>query len=229
VFYEQYLTIWADAIFSLGISLLTIFVVTFIVTGDFNERLTKYCNKAHLLVIYFLGFDILSALIVLLMVTLILLNMGGLMWIWNISLNAVSLVNLVLVSLVRLFSKLDLKSRISFQSVGIGVEFISHIVRSFTLYQGTNLQRAKEALTTTGSSVFSGITLTKFAGIVVLAFAKSQVISSWRELVILIVNSLYLSDIPNILFPNVLGNSTDWCSSWSDTVASVFELYWSTS
>jgi hypothetical protein len=117
----------------------------------------------------------------------------------------------------------------SFKSVGIGVEFISHIVRSYTLYQGTNLQRAKEALTTTGSSVFSGITLTKFAGIVVLAFAKSQVICSWRELVILIVNSLYLSDIPNILFPNVLGNSTDWCSSWSDTVASVFELYWPTS
>lgn len=34
------------------------------------------------------------------MVTLILVNMGGLMWLWNISLNAVSLVNLVVVSII---------------------------------------------------------------------------------------------------------------------------------
>jgi Niemann-Pick C1 protein len=97
-----------------------------------------------------------SALIVLVMVFLILLNMGGLMWIWNISLNAISLVNLVV-------------------SVGIGVEFISHIVRSYKTFEGNHLERASKSLSFTGSSVFSGITLTKFAGILVLAFAKSQV------------------------------------------------------
>lgn len=84
VFYEQYLTIWGDTLFSIGLSLLAIFVVTFIVTG----------------------FDIISAIMVLVMVFLITLNMGGLMYIWNISLNAISLVNLVV-------------------CVGIGVEFIS--------------------------------------------------------------------------------------------------------
>lgn len=135
VYYEQYLTIWSDALISLGLSLAAIFVVTFIVTG----------------------LDIMSALIVLFMVSLILLNMGGLMWLWNISLNAISLVNLVV-------------------SVGIGVEFISHIVRSYKTFEGTHLQRASKSLSLTGSSVLSGITLTKFAGIVVLAFAKSQVI-----------------------------------------------------
>lgn len=76
VFYEQYLTIWNDALFSLGISLLVIFIATFILTG----------------------FDIISAIVVTFMVTVILVNMGGLMWLWNISLNAVSLVNLVVVS-----------------------------------------------------------------------------------------------------------------------------------
>lgn len=34
VFYEQYLTIWSDALVSLGLSLGAIFVVTFVVTGE---------------------------------------------------------------------------------------------------------------------------------------------------------------------------------------------------
>lgn len=76
VFYEQYLTIWKDSIFSLGISLVAIFVVSFILTG----------------------IDFIAALVILLMDTLILINMGGMMWFWNISLNAISLVNLVVVS-----------------------------------------------------------------------------------------------------------------------------------
>lgn len=62
-----------------------------------------------------------------------------------------------------------------FQSVGIGVEFVSHIVRSFTRASGDHMDRARSALVNMGSSVLSGITLTKFSGIVVLAFAKSQI------------------------------------------------------
>lgn len=41
--------------------------------------------------------------------------------------------------------------------------------------KGSRVSRAEEALAHMGSSVFSGITLTKFGGIVVLAFAKSQI------------------------------------------------------
>lgn len=134
VYYEQYLAIWHDTAVSIGLSLLAIFLVTFVVTG----------------------FDIISSLTVLFMVSLIVINMGGMMWLWNISLNAVSLVNLVV-------------------CIGIGVEFVSHIVRAYTQTSGTQLERAAHALTNTGSSVLSGITLTKFAGIVVLAFARSQV------------------------------------------------------
>uniref|UniRef100_A0A182QGM2 SSD domain-containing protein n=1 Tax=Anopheles farauti TaxID=69004 RepID=A0A182QGM2_9DIPT len=134
VFYEQYLTIWADAMQSIGLSLAAVFVVTFLVTG----------------------LDLLSALVVVLMVFLIVLNMMGLMWLWNITLNAISLVNLVM-------------------SVGIGVEFISHIVRTYRYAHGTRPERSGQAMVQTGSSVFSGITLTKFAGIIVLAFAKSQI------------------------------------------------------
>jgi Niemann-Pick C1 protein len=76
VFYEQYLTIWSDAFQSLGFSLAAVFVATLVLTG----------------------FDVFSALIVLLIVAMVVVNLGGLMYWWNVSLNAVSLVNLVMVS-----------------------------------------------------------------------------------------------------------------------------------
>ncbi|XP_060762393.1 NPC intracellular cholesterol transporter 1 isoform X2 [Neoarius graeffei] len=135
VFYEQYLTIAHDTVFSLGISLAAIFVVSTLL----------------------LGFELCSAALVCLTIAMILVNMFGVMWLWGISLNAVSLVNLVM-------------------SCGISVEFCSHIVRAFSIStKATRAERAQEALAHMGSSVFSGITLTKFGGIVVLAFSKSQI------------------------------------------------------
>lgn len=135
VFYEQYLTIWSDTIKSIGISIFAIFVVTFLL----------------------MGFDFFSSLVVVITISMITVNLGGLMYFWNISLNAVSLVNLVM-------------------AVGISVEFCSHLVHSFsTSVEPTRVERAADALTKMGSSIFSGITLTKFGGIVVLAFAKSQI------------------------------------------------------
>ncbi|TRY76439.1 hypothetical protein TCAL_00054 [Tigriopus californicus] len=135
VFYEQYLTMWEDTLRSLGISLLAIFIVTFIL----------------------MGLDLCSSLIVILVILMILVDLGGLMFLWGIQLNAVSLVNLVM-------------------AVGISVEFCSHMTRFFAVCIGDSLQdRAKTTLVNMGSSVLSGITLTKFGGIVVLAFAKSQI------------------------------------------------------
>lgn len=135
VFYEQYLTMWPDTIKSLGISLLAIFVVTFIL----------------------MGLDIFSSIVVVITITMILVNLFGMMYWWHITLNAVSLVNLVM-------------------AVGIAVEFCSHMVHSFsTSLEPTRRDRAADALIKMGSSVFSGITLTKFGGIIVLGFAKSQI------------------------------------------------------
>lgn len=135
VFYEQYLTMWPDTLQSMGISILAIFVVTFLL----------------------MGFDIHSSIVVVITITMIVINIGGLMYWWSISLNAVSLVNLVM-------------------AVGISVEFCSHLVHSFSVsIQETREKRAADALTKMGSSVFSGITLTKFGGILVLGFAQSQI------------------------------------------------------
>ncbi|XP_070506187.1 NPC intracellular cholesterol transporter 1 homolog 1b-like [Chironomus tepperi] len=135
VFYEQYLTMWPDTAWSLAISILSIFIVTFVL----------------------MGFDIKLSMVVVLTITMILTNMCGLMYFWSITLNAVSLVNLVM-------------------TVGISVEFCTHLVHSFrSSSESTSLDRVKESLTKMGSSIFSGITLTKFGGIFILGFAQSQI------------------------------------------------------
>jgi Niemann-Pick C1 protein len=75
VYYEQYLTMWRDVLVSLSISISAVFVVTFIL----------------------LGLDIHSAVVVLITIIMILVDLFGLMYLWDITLNAVSLVNLVMV------------------------------------------------------------------------------------------------------------------------------------
>lgn len=76
MFYEQYLTIVHDTALNLCVSLGSIFIVSTIL----------------------LGFELWSAVLVTVTIAMILLNMFGVMWLWSISLNAVSLVNLVMVS-----------------------------------------------------------------------------------------------------------------------------------
>ena len=79
------------------------------------------------------------------------------MYAWDVTLNAVSLVNLVM-------------------AVGISVEFCSHITRTFAVHSHMErVENARQAVVTMGSSVLSGITLTKFGGILVLGFAKSKI------------------------------------------------------
>ncbi|KRT84519.1 Hedgehog receptor [Oryctes borbonicus] len=135
VYYEQYLTIWGDALMSIGLSLAAVAVVSYIASG----------------------LSLQTACLILITVTMIIVDMGGMMYLWGISLNAVSLVNLVM-------------------SVGIAVEFCGHIVHSFKKSrEATGKDRARDALSNMGSSILSGITLTKFSGIIVLAFSKSQI------------------------------------------------------
>jgi Niemann-Pick C1 protein len=134
VFYEQYLTIVKVTVMNLVISGGAIFAVTVVL----------------------LGFDIWTAVIILVTITMIVISLLGLMFFWSIMLNALSLVNLVM-------------------TIGIAVEFCSHIARAFAhSVQPTRICRAHEAIVHMGSSVLSGITLTKLGGIIILAFSKSQ-------------------------------------------------------
>jgi Niemann-Pick C1 protein len=100
-------------------------------------------------------------------VIMIVVDIIGTMAIFNVSLNAVSLVNLII-------------------CVGIGVEFCAHIARAFMFPSRAVMERAKNkfrgrdarawtALVNVGGSVFSGITITKLLGVTVLAFTKSKI------------------------------------------------------
>ncbi|XP_061586807.1 NPC1-like intracellular cholesterol transporter 1 [Cololabis saira] len=136
VFYEQYLTIVSEGLFNISLCLLPTFVVCCLL----------------------LGLDLRSGLLNLLTIILIVVDTVGVMTLWNIDYNAVSLINLV-------------------TAVGISVEFVSHMTRSFALStKPTHLERAKEATANMGSAVFAGVAMTNLPGILVLAFAKAQLI-----------------------------------------------------
>lgn len=98
---------------------------------------------------------------------MILVDIIGIMALASVSLNAISLVNLLI-------------------CVGISVEFLAHIARAFTYPSKPVMERARSrfrgrdlrawtALVNVGGSVFSGITLTKFLGVCVLAFTHSKI------------------------------------------------------
>ncbi|XP_020260992.1 Niemann-Pick C1 protein-like isoform X2 [Asparagus officinalis] len=97
-----------------------------------------------------------TSLIILVVLAMIVIDMMGVMAILKIQLNAVSVVNLVM-------------------AIGIAVEFCVHITHSFSASSGDRRTRAKAALSTMGASIFSGITLTKLVGVIVLHFAKSEI------------------------------------------------------
>ncbi|KAJ9186340.1 hypothetical protein P3X46_001921 [Hevea brasiliensis] len=97
-----------------------------------------------------------SSAIILLVLAMIVVDLMGVMAILDIQLNAVSVVNLVM-------------------SVGIAVEFCVHITFAFSVSSGDRDQRVEEALGTMGASVFSGITLTKLVGVLVLCFSRTEV------------------------------------------------------
>jgi len=149
VFFDQYATITATTRQVLFLALLAVFSMTSFMLGSFRTGAVVA------------GTTFMSVMMVM-----------GIMGIWNINLNAVSLVNLVI-------------------AVGISVEFCSHIARAFSGALGGGLpfdhpsgpkernERAWVALADVGSSVFSGITMTKLIGISVLALTRSKLLRTY--------------------------------------------------
>ena len=111
--------------------------------------------------------SLMTGVVITLTVIMIVVDVIGCMALFHVSLNAISLVNLVI-------------------CVGIGVEFCAHIARAFMFPSKPIMEKAKSkfrgrdarawtALVNVGGSVFSGITVTKFLGVFVLAFTRSKI------------------------------------------------------
>ncbi|PIG79178.1 patched sphingolipid transporter (Ncr1) [Aspergillus arachidicola] len=144
IFFDQYISIVQLTGILLGSAVAIIFLLTSVILGSVATG------------------AVVTATVVMTVVDII-----GSMAISGVSLNAVSLVNLII-------------------CVGIGVEFCAHIARAFmfpsrvildkvpTKFRGKDA-RAWTALVNVGGSVFSGITVTKLLGVCVLAFTRSKI------------------------------------------------------
>ena len=75
VFYEQYLTIVRDGFINLSLTIFAIFVVSVVL----------------------LGFEVYAAIIIVITIVFIIIDMLGMMYLWGIPMNALALVNLVMV------------------------------------------------------------------------------------------------------------------------------------
>ena len=144
IFFDQYLSIVSLTAALLCSVVAIIFVVASILLGS-----------------------VLTAAVVTVTVIMSVVDIMGAMAVFNVSLNAVSLVNLII-------------------CVGISVEFCAHIARAFMFPSRTVMEsnnnafrgrdaRAWTALVNVGGSVFSGITITKLLGVSVLAFTRSKI------------------------------------------------------
>jgi Niemann-Pick C1 protein len=158
VFFDQYAHIVAITQEILGLGLAAVLVVTALLLGSWR-----------------------TGTIVTGVVALTVMTVMGVMAVWGISLNAISLVNLVI-------------------SIGIAVEFSAHVARAF-MSAGSGLpadhpagqkerdERMCNALVDVGPSVLSGITFTKLIGMSVLALTRSKLLEiyyfrMWLTLII---------------------------------------------
>lgn len=146
IFFDQYATIVKLSTALVGAALAFILVLSSLLLGS-----------------------VATGFVVTLTVLMIVVDIVGTMTLAGVSLNAVSLVNIII-------------------CVGIGVEFCAHIARAFTVPSPSIMERAPglfahggksarawAALVNVGSSVFSGITVTKLLGVFVLAFTRSKI------------------------------------------------------
>lgn len=144
IFFDQYVSIVGLTVGLLSAAIGFIFIISSLLLGS-----------------------VLTGAAVAITVTMAIVDIIGAMAVFNVSLNAVSLVNLII-------------------CVGIAVEFCAHIARAFMFPSRTFMERAKNrfrgrdarawtALVNVGGSVFSGITVTKLLGVFVLAFTRSKI------------------------------------------------------
>ncbi|KAJ3867851.1 patched family-domain-containing protein [Lentinula novae-zelandiae] len=193
VFFDQYLTIASTTQMILGLGLLS----TLIITSTFLGSLR-------------------SGGIVTAVTGMVVVSVMGMMRLEGVSLNAISLVNLVMAE-------------------GIAVEFCVHVARAFMSagsgsgYGSAKGQKERDermyiGLTSVGPSVLSGITFTKLIGMCVLGLTRSKLLEiyyfrMWLTLIIagalhgLVLLPVILSIAGGAAFPAQQEADEEWMAS----------------
>jgi Niemann-Pick C1 protein len=170
VYFEQYLYIEKVAVVNVLLALSSIACLSFVILQN-----------------------VAASVVIVIVVLMIVLDLVGLMSVWGVSLNAISVVNIVM-------------------AVGVSVEFCIHIISTFIRMKPESMQKSEhlsngprvaQAMIEMGSCVISGIFLTKFVGILVLYFAKSDLFEIYYFrmylLICLIAGAHGLILLPSIL------------------------------
>jgi predicted RND superfamily exporter protein len=131
-FYEQYAVFAKETALSIGLACMMVYIITVIMFADF-----------------------VTSTLVLLMVGMVDINILGMLYFWDTTLNAITIANIVI-------------------SIGIAVDYNSHIAHAFKSSTGTRNERVIKALDTLGVSVLHGAAST-FLAIVVLAASQSYI------------------------------------------------------
>ncbi|CAL5356152.1 unnamed protein product [Camellia sinensis] len=132
------------------------FVNSMHVAREFSSRVSDSLKCAAFLVCLVITSSLWSSAIIVLVLAMIVVDLLGVMAILDIQLNVVSM-------------------PIQQDLLGKPIVLLTTFLLLTQVSHGDRSQRTKEALRTMGSSVFSGITLTKLVGVIVLYFAKSEI------------------------------------------------------
>jgi len=132
IFYEQFAIIVQEAVLNLSLALVASFLVTLIIIASLP-----------------------AALLVTLCVVLVDVDILGLMNMWDLTIDSVSIIQLVL-------------------AVGLSVDYSAHIAHAFVVAKGTRQERADKAVSEMGTAVVHGATST-FLAVCVLGGSKSYI------------------------------------------------------
>jgi multidrug efflux pump subunit AcrB len=134
---------------------------TWLFTEQYNiVRYEAYSNiiaaigSVFVITIFFLN-HFFCAFLVCFNVTMVLVDLVALMWAWDVSINSVSIINLVL-------------------AIGLAVDYSAHVAHAFMSATGDRNQRATKAMQEMGPDVIHGAFST-FLAVLVLSTSKSYI------------------------------------------------------
>merc|ERR550532_2478680 len=116
---------------------------------------------------WLLLFNLTASLLVLGCVVLTLVNVGGFIHFWGLTIDTVSCTNIII-------------------SIGLCVDYSAHIAHAFMSCTGSRKERVREALADIGPAVFNG-GFSTFLAFILLANSKSHVFSTFFKVFFLVI------------------------------------------
>jgi len=132
IFFEQFAIIRPEAFTNLGLALVAVFIITSVIIASIH-----------------------ASAMVIMCVVMVDIDILGLMHMWGLTIDSVTIINLVL-------------------AVGLSVDYSAHVAHAFVVAKGTRQERADTALAEMGTAVLHGA-LSTFCAVVILSTSQSYI------------------------------------------------------